>query len=552
MLHLTTRVLAWALIVTCIVCDAAHSQTKPVNKIDTGTVSGRVTVKGKGLPGIVVALRTQSNQQARPSLKATTDEDGKYRITNVPAGAYQVVPIAPLFVYPDLSNSGSGGKALLIAEGEAVEGFDFAMVRGGVITGRVTDVDGRPVIEEYVHLALENQRALTSFKSFVQTDDRGIYRAFGVPPGQYRVSAGLSENSQGSRSGPTYRRTFHPSTTDSTQATVIEVGEATESTNVDIILVRLPAGVSASGRVVDSKNGEPVPNLRLDLTKIIVEGNSRSFFGGSFQTTDRKGEFRTESLTPGKYVVSLSQQEKNVRADPVTFDVLDQDVTGLLLKTSVGASLAGTIVFEGSSQSSSQRFPQLIIVAFPREERSHLNGSSMAISFGSIGSDRHSPISADGSFHLSGLPAGTIQLSLGGSRGVVISRIERDGVVQPDGILIQNDEQITGLKVIATQNSGTIRGQVKIENGLLPPGGRFFITLGKVGSEPSKMMSPDVDVRGNFIAEGLASGNYEVTVYIPLSNRGLPSSKQLVTVADGSVSEVTITVDLDQNPRRTP
>jgi hypothetical protein len=62
-----------------------------------------------------------------------------------------------------------------------------------------------------------------------------------------------------------------------------------------------------------------------------------------------------------------------------------------------------------------------------------------------------------------------------------------------------------------------------------------------------------VDARGLFLADGLTSGSYEIeaTLYMPQSDQRSLSSKQLVTVADGVVSEVTIKVDL-KNLRPAP
>jgi hypothetical protein len=541
MRQLTNGDFAWALIISCLLFVPASSQIKPANKIDTGTVSGRITVKGKGVPGIVVGLRMgESYQQVRPTLKGTTDEDGKYRITNVPAGSYQVAPIAPAFVFFDYSRTGTAGKNLIIAEGEAVEGIDFALVRGGVITGKVTDAEGRPIVEEFVHVEMLDQSTPRLVGADgVQTDDRGIFRAFGVPPGQYQVSAGLGDDALlGGRRRPTYRRTFYPGTTDRAQATVVEVSEASEATNIDITVVRMARGVSVSGRVVDGKNGGPVGNVRLYLTKTTVEGTSTSHTRGEIQSTNTKGEFRAEGLTPGKYTVSVAQQRENVRAEPVAFDVLDQDVTGLLVKTSLGASLDGIVVIEGSPQPGGlQKSSPLFVSAFIRDESPH------------GGPGWYSVVKPDGSFHVTGLPAGTVNLTLGGAdesggpRNIVVLRIERDGV-QTNGIEVQNGEQVTGLRVVATQGAGTIRGTVKIENGTLQPDGRIFISLVKAG-ETSNMMSPTVDARGHFLATGLTSGSYEiqVSVFMPRSGGRISSSKHSVTVTDGVVSEVTIPVD---------
>src|SRR6185436_14410459 len=69
----------------------------------------------------------------------------------------------------------------------------ITMVRGGVITGTVTDSKGQPVVGVPVQATPPSgASALGSFMSgmAVETDDRGIYRIFGLLPGQYVVTAG--------------------------------------------------------------------------------------------------------------------------------------------------------------------------------------------------------------------------------------------------------------------------------------------------------------------------------------------------------------------------
>src|SRR6185295_19280690 len=81
----------------------AQSTTKS-NKTN-GVISGRVTVRGKGLAGVTVTLRAggfgAAQTQTAPS--ATTDADGKYRITDIPIGSYQVIPLAPVYTVPNAS-----------------------------------------------------------------------------------------------------------------------------------------------------------------------------------------------------------------------------------------------------------------------------------------------------------------------------------------------------------------------------------------------------------------------------------------------------------------
>jgi hypothetical protein len=98
-----------------------QTQTKPAKKEPASSISGKVIIKGKGAPGIVVGLRAADDFNRQTSVnKSTTDHEGIYRITNVPPGTYQVIPYAPTFVV-----SGERGRTLIIAAGETVEGIDF-------------------------------------------------------------------------------------------------------------------------------------------------------------------------------------------------------------------------------------------------------------------------------------------------------------------------------------------------------------------------------------------------------------------------------------------
>jgi hypothetical protein len=556
---LTRHIFAPALILICLgIQAAAQPQTKPFKKAPTGTVSGRVTIKGKGTSGVVIALRqNEFTYQPAPSPKATTDQEGNYRITDIPAGNYQISPIAPAFVLSDLNNSGLSnygsrgrGKSLVIAEGEDVESIDFALVRGGVITGKVTDADGRPLIEESITLLPEastNERGTsdTMPPMFFQTDDRGIYRMFGVPAGRYRVAVGQTGNdlyrTMGGR--PSYKQTFHPDVTDPAKATLVEVSEGLEITNVDISVGRAQQTFAASGRVVESGTGQPVANLRFGIRMLNEEGGSAD---STNATSNSQGEFRIENLPPGKYeVMVMPFQGSDFLSDSVPFEILNQNVIGLLLKASIGASVSGKVLLEGTHDKNVlTRLAQLRLQVDVRSE----NPSS--------GFGQSSEIGLDGSFRAGGLSAGTATFYLGGEdrsllKGFVISRIERDGSVQPRELEIKTGEQITGVRVVisySSAGSGVIRGTVKFENGSLPPGSHIAVRLAKQGENQFNMNPSQqlVDSRGRFFIDGLAAGNYELNVmgYLQGWRNRPPSAKQEVNVGEGAVTEVTITLDL--------
>jgi hypothetical protein len=167
-------------------------------------------------------------------------------------------------------------------------------------------------------------------------------------------------------------------------------------------------------------------------------------------------------------------------------------------------------------------------------------------------SSQSAHVKPDGSFRIVGLKEGIANFSLytpGNVKRLTISRIERDGVVQSNGIQIQNAEQIAGIRVIVTYGNGSIRGVVKVENGTLPPGGRLIIQPTKPGDPQANVQAVAADSRGHFLIEGLAAGDYEVRViaYVP-GSRTKESARQVVSVSDGAATEVIVTIDLAPTP----
>ena len=536
-------IIIFAFLLCCTLCRPANSQTSPAKKNPDATVSGKVIIKGKPAPGVVVGLRSSQPAQGDPTFKAITDQEGNYRITEVPGGIYEVAPVAPALVIVDLNYS--TGQTVIITEGEHVEGVDFDLARGGVVTGKITDADGHPIIEERVFLLPadpRNQRG-SSYNGAVnfQTDDRGIYRIFGIRPGRYKVSVGEGNGAfyrGAGRGRPSYPTTFYPDVTDVAKAAVVAIDEGTEATGIDISLSPIGQGFSVNGQVLDGETGKPLANMGIGLSKIeVVDGNStRSYGGGVSARSDSQGEFRLEKLPPGKYsLIIYPPPDSDLFAAPLVFDVLDQDVTGLLIKASMGASLSGTVILEGTKDNKlAAALAQAYVYVNVRNDAA--NSSS----------GRSVQITPDGTFRMSVAQAGLANFSLGNAKGLIVLRVERNGVVQPNGIQIQNAEKVSGVLLVVAYRNGSIRGVVKTENGTLPPSRRLIIQLSKAGEPNQNLQVTDGDARGHFLIQGLAAGSYELTViaYVPESGERTSQTKQLVTVTDGEATEVTVTIDL--------
>ncbi len=517
------------------VCVIAEAQNEALKK--TGSISGKVTLKGNGVPGITVGAVGNRSNFGRSRFGAVTDSQGNYRISGLPAGTYELTPAAPQFVLASVNSS----KNVIVDEGENLDGIDFTLLRGGVISGKVTNAEGQPLIEEPVHLAAlqtNSSEPITQLNMyFNQTDDRGMYRAFGLAPGKYTVSAGTPADrlSFGGRNGVTYKQTYYPSVTDASQATVIEVTEGGETNNVDIVVSRREATYSVSGRIIDGETGRPIPNARYGLTKIEEHGSS----GTSGPVTNALGEFKIENLTRGKYVVTFEPVNNDFYADGVRFEIDDHDVTDLVIKTSTGASVSGVLVFDGLDlKTAREKYGELMLmVATPSNERftSRRNGPPAKVIPGSP-------------FTITGLAAGEVLFMVFSRRGsedgrnFEVARIERDGVVYQRSLEIKDREQVTGLRVVVTARTGVLQGIVKVENGTVEAG-RMYLSLSKAGETNGYGIS--VDARGRFRIGGLSAGTYDITAYV--YNPDLPtqpSKKQQVVITDDQVTEITVTIDL--------
>ena len=530
----------------------AQSSAKLAAKSPRNTVSGRVTIKGKGAPGVAVGVRkSDSPNPFEPFFKGVTDQDGFYRISDVPPGSYEVRPSTPGFVSAEANGA---RKSLVLAENENIEDINFSLVRGGVITGKVTDTDGRAVIEQQVTLyradAFEQRSPPrpTSPSTSAQTDDRGIYRIFGVSAGRYKVAAGRSDDVFSPQLFPTrapYKQAFHPDVTDQAKASIIEVVEGSEANNIDITLGRAIQTFSASGRVVEGEKGSPMPNVRFGFQRINGE---RVEFIPNLVTSNSTGDFAVEGLIPGKYGIFLfPDPNSEVRAESISFDVIDQDVSGITVKLTKGATLSGIVILENEDKAAFGKLVQMQLQAYVRT-------GSGRIGFGQSAT---SAIAPDGSFRLAGLPNGTVNIALGGpmgsisNKGFMINRVERDGIAQARGIEIREGEQITGVRVVVTYGNATLRGVVSIENGPLPDDSRIYVQLAKPGEISSNLMPPPVDARGHFLMEGLPAGVYELSVsIIGGTGKALRAPvKRDISIQDGVVNDVAVTIDLGSTPK---
>jgi len=529
---------------------AQPAETKP----GTATVSGRVTMQGEPARGVMVILRHPFPPN---SPRATTDENGRFRFTGVAAGRYWISALAPGYTSPNFPDT--GGKMLDISEGDKLDNFDLELKRGGVISGRITDSQGRPVIEEIISLSKrdrnnqpQNYSAYSANFDLYRTDDRGVYRIYGLPEGRYLVSVGYAQTLGADRitGRPTfYQRVFYSNATSESEAKLVEVSEGSEATGTDITVSDSKETRDVSGRVVDAVTGQPVADVDVVVQGISSDGTPMGVSYGDRSPAGSDGAFSMFGLAPGKYRLMLSANEsKGYFSDPVNVDISESDATGIDIKARKGAaSISGVVIIEGTDDPSVlANLSQATVFAYIYLADASLPSPLRAGPF---------EVKADGSFRISGLQPGKVRLDIGLPKvHLPIARYERNGASGQEEIEIDAGEQVTGVRVVLLYGALTLSGKLKVVGGSLPDGYRFQAWARRTDQNALYSQGATIDGRGQFVIEHLAPGAYEISMFaVPLQSvtqlspeirQRLSSVKEKVVVVSDNQQPVTIVIDL--------
>jgi len=535
---------AAALLAVCLGAAAAAAAQ------GTASVSGKVSDGERGLAGVPVSLI--STERGRRPRSARTDSEGRYRFDGVEPGRYQLLPHAPAFISAERAEGWPpGSKAVNVLAGDTIEDVDFRMTRGGVVTGRVTDADGQPIIGEQVSVLPAEMPAgqgppQWSPPQRLMTDDRGVYRAYGLMPGRYRVSVGVG-GGVARYGGPRryYQRTFHPDTTEEARAAFVEVTAGGETEGVDITVGRAIKTFKATGRVVSPETGQPLAGVRVGVGSLDQSGRRLMGYVGG-QPTGSRGEFAVDSLVPGRYAALIvsGPEQSEWYSEPVVFSVRSEDVTGIEVKARRGSTLSGVVQIEGLSDRAvaARMLAQVRVYAY-YEPGEGLTAPGPPITASAAG----------GTFHLTGLRPGKLRLGADlNTGGLGLSRVEVNGAdVGRNAIQIAEGAQLSGVRLVLIHATGVLRGQVALEGDALPPETRVFVMARRVGSESPFERQAQADTRGRFQIEGLPAGTYEVSaraVGFGPGGRRFEGRRQQVFVGDGAEQQVTLTLEPATGP----
>lgn len=368
----------------CVVLTTAPVAQAP----PTGTAQVSGTVVSLDATPVPVRRAIVTLRDGLVSRSAISDDRGQFVFRALPAGRYSLTAQKAAWVTATYGarRPGRAGTPLSVAAGQTIADVTLYMTRGAAISGTVRDPFGRPVprIDVIVRPAGVPIQPMFPGRDGGQltTDDRGVYRAYGLEPGSYVVAAvpfltygstemramTASEMDAALRELQT-RQTrvpsappaaapdagvrrmwvpvFHPGVTTQPEATPVVVKAGDDISGIDIPLM-LVSAVNIEGTIV-RPDGAPVAGTQVIISGV---GGAMPVALGSapiLATQPRAdGKFKYVSVAPGQYTITARSSDGLFAVSQLM--VGTDDLAGVTLALQPGLTFSGIVRFDGVSQ----------------------------------------------------------------------------------------------------------------------------------------------------------------------------------------------------------
>jgi hypothetical protein len=506
----------------------------------TGVIQGRVLQVGVTQPIDDVAItlttvpvggggargqRGGPPVQAAPPRVAVSDREGNFEFRDLPPGRYTAVAQHKRFAGPSI-NSPAPSASVTVANGQTAR-VEIFMTPTAVIRGSVRDASGQFASNVTVDaLVIAYNLGLPFLQPAISktSDDRGEYRLFGLPPGDYYIGAtprpvsAIAARAGGDRSV----KTFHPNAFDISRARKITIHGGEDIQNVDIAIqtpqmfkisgtvsttvpVAAPPPTAQGAFAVIQQNFNATVQLILSSRDLIKPDGGNSGGTSTSVTGTAPGSFEIPNVLPGSYdLVALFNQNTPAPAMARTVvDVRSQDVGGVVMTIRPGFVVTGSSTIDGNVPSE----PIFI-------------GLMQADGLRRIGRFPPPSLGADGSFTIPGVHDGRFKL--------VMSRFSPDHYVddvrQAGVSVFDSGFEIRGrnpdpLQVFFKSGAGSLEGTVQDASGKLLSGGVVALVPATRRENDALYYSARSDSGGNFNIRGIAPGNYKLFSWdvIPLT-----------------------------------
>ena len=290
----------------------APAQTTGVNfaLVKGATLSGIVTdaSTGTALEGVSIAV---ANAQGQVVLSDNTNASGIYLAQGLPAGTYYAFTgNAAGYINEVYDNipcvgqctSSAGGTPIQVSAGAAVTERNFALARGGRISGTVLSAASLEPVSARVHVYSSTAALVTE----AETDSSGAYISYaGLPAGIYYIRV---------QNDDVYVDEIYDNITCIdcqpydivTLGTPIAVATGATTTGRNFLLSR---GGAIAGRVTRAATGGGVAGAGVS-----AYGPGNNHYSAE---TDANGDYAIEGLPPGSYVLHTRNDAGSALADEI-------------------------------------------------------------------------------------------------------------------------------------------------------------------------------------------------------------------------------------------
>lgn len=526
-------------------------------KTGTGRIKGRLLAADTGSPVRRAQVRLSGSEVLPKSV--ATDNEGRFEFKDLPAGAFTLNASKSGFVAVNYGQKRpfEPGKPIELVEGQSVENADIMLPKGSVISGRIMDEFGDAVADTQVSAMRSTwsngKRRLQSTGRTATTNDLGQYRIYGLPPGDYYVSATLrgtqemvvtemaaamavrttSSINSGAPEGPSagYAPTYFPGTPNGNEAQklTLAVGQEAQNTDFGLFPVRL---VRVSGSVISSE-GRPAEGVMVSAASRTGNDSNPLFGAASTARTDKNGNFTLTGVAPGDYTLNarISQiftssgdggamtftmmrttgpaggGESGQESGSVPLSVTAEDMSNVIIVTTRGATATGRVVYEGGSKPTTNSI-RISAAAIDQE-------GPMVLVSGS------STVTPEGTFEITGLSGPRVFRVSNIPAGWVLKAVKLNGTdITDNGIDVRSGDPVSGVDVILTSKVTEVKGSVKAGN---DPAMDYTVVI--FSDEPEKWRVPTSrhiatgrpNQQGQFQVKNLPAGSYYAVAleYIP-------------------------------------
>src|SRR5262245_24776584 len=446
-----------------------------------GAITSRVVADdGEGLANVAIYLIVVGARSGVPRTTAT-DENGKFRFSDLNQNEY-AISVADFGGYvrtPPSEAERQRPRYYRIGDDVTV-----TMTRGGVITGRVTNANGEPVIAVAVTAVrvrdAEGAPARGGYPSRPRfTNDRGVYRIYGLTPGTYVVAANRRDNNFSPSPAPYDDElpAYHPAATTRADAAEIKVSFGVENTGVDIRYGG-SRGHKISGVVSGGKGIVTRPAVSLQLYSAQGELSANSAY---IRPGDDNRGFAFYGLPDGEYIITGRSvgDDQGLAAEPARITLSGADVAGIELKLDTLGSVSGSVVIDGLPNSCDAKrkiSPDRSSIALMRDDlradappflrysgvSNQGVGENGKFTINNVGPGHYRIVARSPDEYLY-VKAITASAAAPARRGAARAANPAGGVSQ-NGFTFRLGEKMAGVTVTFAEGAASLRGKVAPEN----------------------------------------------------------------------------------------